>query len=89
MSLMPVARLGDPCSHGGVISANCSPIVLTDGIQTAKTGSIYSCPTHGPNPITGTGTAIIDGGPNKARVGDLAACGAAITAGSPSTVSGP
>lgn len=88
MSLQPVARLGDPSNHGGTITGNCSSTVLTDGIQTAHTGSLHSCPIpgHGVTAITGTGVATIDGA-RKARVGDLAGCGAAISAGSPTVMS--
>jgi uncharacterized Zn-binding protein involved in type VI secretion len=85
-----VARLGDPSSHGGTITSLCSTAMLTDGIQTARTGSLHTCPIpgHGITPLTGTSKTLIDGGLAKVRVGDLAACGAAITAGSPTTSSG-
>lgn len=90
MAEQPVARLGDPSSHGGHITSNCSTDVLTDGLQTAHTGSLHTCPItgHGVTAMTGTSKTTIDGGQKKVRVGDTAGCGAAITAGSPKTVSG-
>jgi uncharacterized Zn-binding protein involved in type VI secretion len=86
----PVARLGDTSDHGGTITSNCSTDMLTDGLETAHTGSLHSCPIpgHGITPLTGTSKTLIDGGQPKVRVGDLAGCGAAIISGSPTVQSG-
>ena len=89
MAEQPVARLGDPSSHGGTI-ITASSDVLTDGIGAARNGDSHQCPIigHGVTVLTGTGATLIDGGRARVRVGDVAGCGAAITAGSPKTVCG-
>jgi uncharacterized Zn-binding protein involved in type VI secretion len=51
MAGKPVARLGDPGSHGGNISTGSSPIFV-NSMPVALVGDIYSCPIHGSNPIT-------------------------------------
>lgn len=51
MAGKPVARLGDPGSHGGNISTGSSPIFV-NSMPVALVGDIYSCPLHGSNPIT-------------------------------------
>lgn len=59
MAGKPVARLGDPGSHGGNISTGSSPIFV-NSTPVALVGDIYSCPIHGSNPIT-TGTPMFLG----------------------------
>ena len=88
MARAPVARLGDPSSHGGTI-VSASSDVFADGIGVARTGDLHSCPIpgHGTTPLTGSAIAKADGA-RIVRVGDTAACGAAITAGSPKTSAG-
>lgn len=88
MTLSPVARLGDPSSHGGTIISASSDFRV-DGIGVARTGDQHSCPIPGHGVTTLTGTAIMQNdGKHVVRVGDTAACGAAITAGSPKTSAG-
>lgn len=90
MSEQPVARKNDPSDHGGFVLDTCSSTVLTDGLQTARTGSRHSCPIsgHGITELTGTSATLIDGGLAKVRVGDSAACGAKISSGSPTASTG-
>jgi uncharacterized Zn-binding protein involved in type VI secretion len=77
------ARRGDPSTHGGEI-VSASSDVFCDGIGVARTGDLHACPIpgHGTTALTGTATTKADGA-NRVRVGDLAGCGAAISAGSP------
>ena len=83
MSLEPVARLGDPGSHGGVISTGSSTRTV-DGLECARVTDLYECPIHGSNPIvTGSICATVDG-LAVARMTDKTACGATIITGSPS-----
>lgn len=51
MAGKPVARLGDPGSHGGSISTGSSPIFV-NSLPIALVGDTYACPLHGSNPIT-------------------------------------
>lgn len=78
----PIARLGDPGSHGGGVITG-SPTGKADGRPIARVGDTYACPVHGPNPIIeGSGRFRLDGSP-VARQGDRTACGARIASGSP------
>lgn len=78
----PVARLGDPHSHGGVVITAASR-TEANGIRIARVGDFVSCPIHGDNPIvTGSPNLEVEGQP-AARVGSQCACGAVISAGSP------
>lgn len=78
----PIARKGDPGSHGGAIATG-SLTWTCNGIPMARVGDAYDCPLHGANPITtGSPDWNCDGKP-IARVGSETACGATITAGSP------
>lgn len=80
----PIARIGDPHSHGGQIVTG-SPDTRVNGLAIARVGDWASCPHHGMQPIvTGAGLTTCNGRP-IARVGDVLACGAVITAGSPNT----
>jgi len=89
MAEQPVARKGDPSSHGGTITSACSPTVTADGIPVARTGDLHTCPIHGHGVTALSGTAIAKAdGLAIVRVGDLAGCGAVITAGSPKTSAG-
>lgn len=87
MAGKPVARLGDPGSHGGNISTGSSPIFVNT-LPIALVGDIYSCPLHGSNPITTGAPHVFGLGKDVAHVGSLTACGATITAGSPDTFVG-
>ena len=87
MAGKPVARLGDPGSHGGSISTGSSPIYV-NSLPVACVGDLYACPIHGPNPITSGAPHAFGLGKDVAHVGSQTACGASITAGSPDTFVG-
>jgi len=87
VSGQPVARVGDPGSHGGVIASG-SPSFSADGIAVARVGDPYDCARHGVQPMVGGSAVLTAEGKGVCRVGDAAACGAVITAGSPTTTSG-
>ena len=74
------ARFGDAGSHGGTITTAATD-VRCEGVHVARVGDTYACPTHGPNPIVGPGSAKyrIEGA-MLARHGDATACGATIVA---------
>ena len=79
-----VARIGDPCSHGGSISTG-SDDVLCNGLGVARVGDTYECPIHGPNSISTGSEDVLANGRQVARVGDETECGAIIEEGSPDT----
>lgn len=83
----PVARVGDPGSHGGVITSGASTIVV-NGRPIARVGDIYACPKHGPNPIVTGAPHVFGQGQLVAHVGSKTACGAEIISGSPDTFVG-
>ncbi|MBF6043187.1 MULTISPECIES: PAAR domain-containing protein [Pseudomonas] len=87
MAGKPVARLGDPGSHGGAITTGSSPIFV-NSLPIALVGDTYSCPIHGSNPITTGAPHVFGLGKEVAHVGSKTACGATITAGSPDTFVG-
>lgn len=58
--------------------------VYTDGIKTCINGDLLACPIHGPNPVSSAHTALSNQQPFIA-IGCVAACGAVITSGSPTT----
>ncbi|MFJ7281345.1 PAAR domain-containing protein [Pseudomonas sp. NPDC099000] len=72
MAGKPVARLGDPGSHGGNISTGSSPIFVNT-LPIALVGDIYSCPLHGSNPITTGAPHVFGLGKDVAHVGSLTA----------------
>lgn len=77
------ARLGDNCSHGGVIIVGC-PTVLIGNMPAARVGDMHVCPmvTPGTPPIPHVGGPIMPpgsptvfiGGMPAARAGDMAVC---------------
>jgi uncharacterized Zn-binding protein involved in type VI secretion len=86
MAGLSVARLGDPSDHGGNI-VSASSDVTANGIGVARQGDMHFCPIpgHGTTPLhkaTGTTNWTVDGRAGM-NVGDQAACGASISAGSP------
>lgn len=87
MAGKPVARLGDPGSHGGSITTGSSPVYV-NSLPVACVGDTYSCPVHGANPITTGAPHVFGLGKYVAHVGSQTACGATITAGSPDTLVG-
>lgn len=87
MAGKPIARLGDPGSHGGSISTGSSPIFV-NSLPIACVGDTYACPIHGPNPITTGAPHALGLGKYVAHVDSRTACGASIIAGSPDTFVG-
>jgi len=75
----PAARLGDPTSHGGVITVGF-PMVLIGGQPAARMGDMHTCPMfdgpkpHVGGPITKGSTTVLIGNMPAARLGDMAQC---------------
>ena len=75
----PAARMGDPTSHGGVITVGF-PMVLIGGQPAARMGDMHTCPMfNGPvphvgGPIAKGSATVLIGGQPAARVGDPATC---------------
>ncbi len=98
--MKPAARMGDPTTHGGVITAGC-PTVLIGGKPAARVGDMHTCPQVNPGvpptphvggPIAGPGspTVLICGQP-AARMGDTCTCNGppdSIAAGQPTVLIG-
>ena len=89
---MPAAaRFGDQTSHGGASVGPGVPSVLIGGKPAAVAGDSHVCPIPQPHPPSafakGSATVFI-GGRSALRQGDVAGCGAAITAGAPTVVLG-
>lgn len=61
MAGKPVARLGDPGSHGGNIITGSSPIFV-NSMPVVLVGDTYACPVHGSNPITTGAPHVSDWG---------------------------
>lgn len=89
MAGKPVARLGDPGSHGGKIITGSST-VFVNGLPVARVADLYGCgdPEHTPNPITSGANTVKGEGQPIAHVGSQTACGAIITQGSPNVFVG-
>ena len=75
----PAARLGDPTSHGGVITVGF-PMVLIGGQPAARMGDMHTCPMfdgpkpHVGGPITKGSATVLIGNMPAARMGDMAQC---------------
>lgn len=83
------ARLGDPSTHGGVITGPGVATVLIGGRPAAVAGDLHACalPPAGHQPtvspfVAGSTTVLIAGRP-ALRVTDLCGCGAMPAAGAP------
>ena len=74
-----LARLGDSSDHGGTI-ITASANYTAEGITGALVGDLHSCPAHGVTPLTSE-SIVICLGRQIVRIGDRAACGAAIITG--------
>lgn len=79
-----IARDGDTGSHGGTISAITTKTFI-NGRLVLTVGSVYHCPLHGNNPVTGHSPDIFAEGMYVARLGDSTACGAVISSASEDT----
>lgn len=75
-----IVRLGDGGSHGGAVASAASRW-RCEGLPIARTGDIYACPIHGPNPIVGGSAKWLCEGAGIARHGDATACGATLISG--------
>jgi uncharacterized Zn-binding protein involved in type VI secretion len=87
---IPLARLGDPSSHGGTI-ISASITTTADGKGVARVGDLHQCPQegHGTTALAHVGAPVLSvDGKQAIWVGDTAACGAAISAGSPTVSRG-
>lgn len=77
----PVVTRGDAGSHGGAITSACSRHYANNGRLIARLGDTYACPIHGPNPISGGASPVLEvEGAMAALNGSTAACGAAMIA---------
>ncbi|MDQ2151062.1 PAAR domain-containing protein [Alcaligenaceae bacterium C4P045] len=76
MSATPIATLGTPTTHGGVVTTASSSLII-DGRQVARIGDEISCPDHGPGVITSGGLSAIDGR-QVAHHGSTTSCGATL-----------
>ena len=85
------ARVGDPTTHGGVLTpAGAAVTVLIGGVPAAVVGTTHACPVpppagpHPPAPVLPPGcpTVLIEKRP-AARMGDTTGCGASIVTGCP------
>lgn len=82
MSNSPVVRLGDKSDHDGMM-VTASGTITVDNKLVCVDGDLHDCPKrgHGKTPVKATGQAFA-GGRRIIVVGDVAECGAIITAGS-------
>lgn len=88
MSGMPVARVGDTCSHGAVIITGADT-QSTDSRQLARMGDLVMCPIHGVNPIVSVvAKTSADNMKPFATIGAMSACGAVIVTASPNMAAG-
>jgi len=95
----PAARMGDPTSHGGVITGG-TPTVLICGQPAARLGDMHTCPMvtpgvppvpHVGGPIVMGSATVLIGGQPAARMGDQATCTGppdVIAAGCPTVLIG-
>lgn len=76
---LPVVRLGDPTSHGGIV-ISASNTHLIDGIGIARVGDRVTCPMpgHGINPIVEGAPTYLIGGRMVALQGHHCACGCTL-----------
>ncbi|WP_453971825.1 PAAR domain-containing protein [Amorphus sp. MBR-141] len=74
-----IIRLGDGSNHGGVVSSGAE--WDCEGEPIARVGDILECPLHGPQPIVEGVFQVGVRGATIARLGDRAACGAALISG--------
>ena len=87
------ARVGDPTTHGGVITGPGAVNVLIGGMPAAVLGDLHTCgipsPPHvPPGPfISGSATVMIGGRP-AVRNTDVTSCGAMPIVGCPTVIIG-
>lgn len=86
MSGLPIARIGDTSSHGGIIITCCQKTIC-EGKLIARVTDLHSCPIpfHGITPIlTGSPNHIVEG-KQCARTSSITGCGASIIGGAQKT----
>lgn len=86
MSGMPIARIGDSCTHGATIITGSS-VSTVDGRPIARVGDLISCPIegHGINRIISISPTSSVEGRERAYVTCITECGAEIITGSSSS----
>lgn len=87
----PLARVGDPTDHPGVITGPGIPTVLIAGQPAAVLGDTHTCgwvkgDGHPPTAMTNGSPTVLIGGRPAVRMGDTAACGAVVLSGAPTVV---
>lgn len=75
----PLIVLGDSSSHGGAVQTATTGFTA-NGIPVAGHGDTLQCPIHGPVSIQASGSGMQSNGKTPIRDGDVAACGATLTA---------
>ena len=92
-NMAAAARVGDPTTHGGVITGPGCPTVMIGGMPAAVAGDLHTCPIPPPNHIPsspfpmGSATVIIGGKP-ALRTTDVCGCGAMAAVGCPTVIIG-
>ncbi|SDE29895.1 PAAR domain-containing protein [Paraburkholderia lycopersici] len=72
----PIATLGTPTTHGGVV-VSCAPGAMIDGRLAACVGDQTVCPMQGPGVITSGSMPTINGR-QVAHHGSSTSCGATL-----------
>ncbi|MDR5818667.1 MULTISPECIES: PAAR domain-containing protein [unclassified Caballeronia] len=83
MHSTPIATLGTPTTHGGMVTSATSGLIVSTR-PVARLGDSVSCPLHGPGVIIDGAHSVVDGRP-LARHGSSTSCGASLIV----TSSGP
>jgi uncharacterized Zn-binding protein involved in type VI secretion len=88
----PLARVGDPSDHPGVITGPGVPNVLIAGQPAAVMGDLHTCAQipkpDPPSPIIASAMTVLIAGRPAACMGDKAGCGATIVSGAPTVIAG-
>ncbi len=77
--MLPAARLGDQCAHGGAIVVGL-PTVLIGGMPAARLGDMHACPMltgpvpHVGGPILKGSCTVLVGMVPQARISDMLTC---------------
>lgn len=78
-----IVRQNDDAWHPGHIHHGVAyggdPKLVIEGIPVATSGTLFTCVTHGNQPIIATGPALVNGH-RIAMDGDIAACGSVLVA---------
>lgn len=87
------ARVGDPSTHGGLVTGPGVSTVLIGGQMAAVMGDMHSCPIAAPGHLVSSvfaigSTTVMIGGRPALRAMDICACGASVAAGCPNVIIG-